>query len=59
MPTIDAGTITLDTKKLAQSMVLHVRLGRGDAWIFRVKIASWLIRLAAWIMWANVEIEED
>lgn len=55
----DAGTITVDAKELAKQVTLIVtlRLDRANQWLWRVKVASWLIRLAAWVMWVNVEIE--
>jgi hypothetical protein len=55
----DAGTYTIDAKDLAKHITLTVRLGRLDHWLWRVNIAKWLIRLAAWIMWVNVEIEVE
>ena len=52
--------VTLDTKKLIQDhrMTLHVKIHRLNQWRWRLWAGSWLIRLAAWVMWMGVEIEE-
>ena len=47
-----------DAKQMAQSITLRVRFKRTDEWALRLKIGSLLIRLAAWIMWMNVDIAE-
>ena len=47
-----------DAKQMAQSITLQVRIKRTDEWVLRLKIGSLLIRLAAWIMWMNVDIAE-
>lgn len=48
----------LDTKILARHFTLTVRIRRMREWSIRIWIAKQLIRLAAFIMWVNVEIED-
>jgi len=51
---------TLPTaKELAHSFTIKVRIKHMGEWHWRLKIGAWLIRLAAWVMWMNVEIESD
>jgi hypothetical protein len=47
-----------DAKQMAHSITLKVRLPRLNEWRARLKIGSWLIRLAAWVMWLNIDIQE-
>jgi len=51
-------SITLDTKDLCKKMTLVVRFHRAKQWEFRLVIARWLIALAAWVAWMNVEFED-
>ena len=52
--------ISLDTKKVVQeNITLHVRIHKYHSWLLRVKVAEWLIRLAAWVAWMNIEIIND
>ena len=54
MPKLD-----VQMKDLAHKMTLVVRLKGVDRWAWRVRIATWLLRLAAWIAWMNVEIDTE
>jgi hypothetical protein len=45
-------------KQMANNITLTVRIKRGSEWGIRLKIGAWLIRLAAWVMWMDIEIEE-
>lgn len=45
-------------KDLAGNITMRVNLRGIDAWRWRVKLGTWLIRLAAWVMWVNVEIDD-
>ena len=52
--------VSLNTKKIVQENVtLHVRLHKYHSWLWRLRIAEWLIRLAAWVAWVNIEIIND
>ena len=48
-----------DTKALVQNITLHVQLKRATQWRWRIQLGLWLIRLAAWVMWLNIEIEME
>lgn len=54
---INAGTLEVDARELAAQLTLTVKMRRANQWLWRVKVASWLIRLAAVVMWVNIEIE--
>ena len=41
----------------ARGITVHVHLKDARQWRWRLVLGSWLIRLAAWVMWMNVEIE--
>jgi hypothetical protein len=47
-----------DAKQMAHSITLVVRIKRADEWQLRLKIGSWLIRLAAWVMWMDIDLKE-
>jgi hypothetical protein len=49
--------LVCDAKNLAKHITLTVKMKRTRQWRWRVKLAAWLIRLAALVMWVNVEIE--
>ena len=44
-------------KEMANSITLTVRIKRDQEWEWRLKIGALLLRLAAWIMWMNIDIE--
>jgi len=50
-------TAQLNTRDLAHSITLEVKLRGSKQWEWRLKLAGWLIRLAAWVAWMNAEIE--
>ena len=50
--------IHIDAKDAASGLMVHVKIHRMRQWKARVTIAKWLCRLAAWVMWANIEIED-
>jgi hypothetical protein len=47
-----------DAKQMAHSITLEVRIPRLNEWDLRLKIGSWLIRLAAWVMWLDIDLKE-
>ena len=47
-----------DTKRIANHITMKVELKRYQGWLWRVKLGMLLIRLAAWIMWVDVEIKD-
>jgi len=49
----------LDVKPLAQQMTLCVRSKRLRQWQWRITLGTWLICLAAQIMWMNVEVQVE
>ena len=49
--------ITMNVKDFAPRCTLTVKLKNARQWRWRISFGTWLIRLAAWIMWVNVEIE--
>jgi hypothetical protein len=50
---------TLPTaKEIAKNVTLVVTLPKLDQWRFRLKVGTWLIRLAAWVMWLDIRIED-
>ena len=49
----------VDMKPVAQHITVQARLKRMEEFGWRVWLGVCLIRLAAWIMWMNVEIVED
>lgn len=49
----------LDVRELTQRITMHVRIHRVSQWQWRMRLAMLLIRLAAWVGWFNVEIEDD
>ena len=51
--------VKIDAKDLAGKMIMHVKIKRCQQWQWRIRIAVVFIRLAAWIMWVNVEIENE
>ena len=55
------GDITLDAKDVLQYQhaTLVVRLTRLKQWQVRLSIAKWLMCLAAWIAWFDIEFEES
>ncbi len=55
----NTATATVDVKDLAKEITLTVYTKRLSRWRWRLKVASWLFRLAAWIMWVNIEIEAE
>ena len=50
-------SIDLHAKTIANNITMTVRFREGRQWAWRLKLGSWLIRLAAWVMWVNVELE--
>lgn len=50
---------TLDTKRIANHIIVRVKLRRGREWAVRRRFAIWLFRLAASIMWVKIEIGID
>ena len=51
--------ITLDTKQVAQDFTLTVTMDRAKIWRWRLAVGGWLIRLAAWVMWMDIEFKTD
>jgi hypothetical protein len=49
---------TLDVKEVANNITLNVTLKHHKQWRVRLAVGAWLIRLAAWVMWMNVEFKE-
>jgi hypothetical protein len=50
--------IEVDTKNLVeQNMMMGVTLKCFNQWQFRLRLASLLARLAAWIAWVGIEFE--
>jgi len=50
--------VDLDAKELATMITLRVRIRRMRRWRVRLWIGCRLIRLASWVMWVPVEIEQ-
>ncbi|HUX29156.1 MAG TPA: hypothetical protein VMV78_00855 [Thiobacillus sp.] len=50
--------ITMDVKDFAPRCTIDVKLKNARQWRWRVFLGVCLIRLAAWIMWVNVEFED-
>ena len=48
-----------DAKAMAHNLTLTVRIQRMAQWRWRIKLGFWLIQLAAWVMWVNIEIDEE
>lgn len=57
MPQAVTSTYTADLKRLAKGLTVHVQFKRKREWRWRMTLASWLFRLAAWVMWVNLDIE--
>jgi hypothetical protein len=51
--------LEFDAKELGGRVTMVVTIRRYNQWCFRIWLGVKLIRLAAWIMWMNVEIEEQ
>jgi hypothetical protein len=51
--------VTLDAQKLAKHVTVTVDLTRWREWTLRLKVATWLVRLAAWIAWLGYEEEGE
>lgn len=49
---------TINAKDLTNRMIMHVEIKRVRQWRIRVKVATLLIRLAAWVVCVNVEIKQ-
>lgn len=47
----------LHVKTAAQNLTLHVQIKGVNQWRWRLALGAWLIRLAAWVMWLDVEFE--
>ena len=50
-------TIDVKASSLTKRMTIKVRLVGLRPWIVRVKIAAWLMRLAAWVIGCQLDIE--
>ena len=50
-------TITLDAKRLAQGVTMHVKFDQLREWVWRARIANLLLRLVALIMWCKLDVE--
>ncbi len=50
--------VELDTKQLANKVTVSVKLKNINQWRVRIWIGTRLMRLAALIMWVDIEIEE-
>lgn len=48
----------IDARELAHGITAEVRVRRWTEWRLRMRVALWLIRLAMWVGWMNVEIIE-
>jgi hypothetical protein len=48
----------VDAKELAGNITINIKVTRYNQWQFRYNLGLWLIQLAAWIMWINIEVEE-
>jgi len=52
------GNITLDVKDdVLKQAVVKVKLSHAKQWRVRLAIAKWLMVLAAWIAWLDIEFE--
>lgn len=51
-------TVEVDVKKLAKEVTISVVLRDFKQWQIRIRVGMWLIKLAAWIMWVNIEFKE-
>jgi hypothetical protein len=49
----------LDAKQLANELTITVEIKRHKEWTLRLWVAAKLIKLAAWIAWVGVEINND
>ena len=49
----------VDLKEIAQRITLHVKLDHAREWRWRCKVGTFLIALAARIMWMGIEWVED
>lgn len=49
----------IDAKELVSDITINVTIKRYNQHFIRYNIGIWLIRLATWIMWENVEWAED
>lgn len=50
---------TVDAKDLASHITITVKTQRMEQWRWRLVVAGWLFRLAALIMWCNIELDFD
>ena len=46
-------------KKIANGFTIRITFPQMNQWLWRLKIGVWLIRLAAWVMWMNVEVNAE
>lgn len=58
MPWTTVGEIKLDAKDVLKQGILVVKLSRLKQWQVRLTIAKWLIALAAWVAWLDIEFVE-
>ena len=49
----------IDTKMLANHITIHAKIARMTQWQWRIRLGMWLMRLAAWVMWVNLEIDVE
>ena len=51
-------TLEVDMEDIARRIGITVNLRGLTQWKLRVWIGTQLIRLAAWVMWVNIEFED-
>lgn len=49
----------LDSRRIAKRVTVQVRIKRFTEWRWRLKLGLLLFRLAAWVMWVNIEIVDN
>ena len=52
-------TLTFEASDLAEQLTMQVSVKGYQGWRFRLRIAVWLIRLAAWIARVNLEVIDE
>ena len=56
-----SNTVILDTHHVVDGMgmMLKVKINGLNEWRWRLAVGGWLIRLAAWVMWMDIEFITD
>jgi hypothetical protein len=50
---------TIDARDVARRFTLVTKTKRYHEWQFRIWLGLYLIRIAAWIMWIDIEVQHD